>query len=120
MKTLKSQGKRFFSTNLTPLYPEQKINLENASDNYSTRVMDLLTPLGFGQRGLVVSPPRSGKTMLLQNIANSIIAAHKDVVPFILLIDERPEEVTDMARNVNAEVISSTFDEPAERHVPGR
>jgi len=103
--------------NLTPLYPEQKINLENASDNYSTRVMDLLTPLGFGQRGLVVSPPRSGKTMLLQNIANSIIAAHKDVVPFILLIDERPEEVTDMARNVNAEVISSTFDEPAERHV---
>ncbi|WP_027358313.1 transcription termination factor Rho [Desulforegula conservatrix] len=103
--------------NLTPLYPEQKINLENASDNYSTRVMDLLTPLGFGQRGLVVSPPRSGKTMLLQNIANSIISAHKDVVPFILLIDERPEEVTDMARNVNAEVISSTFDEPAERHV---
>ena len=103
--------------NLTPLYPEQKVNLENASDNYSTRVMDLLTPLGFGQRGLVVSPPRSGKTMLLQNIANSIISAHKDVVPFVLLIDERPEEVTDMARNVNAEVISSTFDEPAERHV---
>lgn len=103
--------------NLTPLYPDQKINLENASDNYSTRVMDLLTPLGFGQRGLVVSPPRSGKTMLLQNIANSIISAHKDVVPFVLLIDERPEEVTDMARNVDAEVISSTFDEPAERHV---
>lgn len=103
--------------NLTPLYPEKKIQLENSSDNYSTRIMDLLTPLGFGQRGLVVSPPRSGKTMLLQNIANSIIAAHKDVVPFVLLIDERPEEVTDMARNVAAEVISSTFDEPAERHV---
>lgn len=103
--------------NLTPLYPDRKIQLENSSDNYSTRIMDLLTPLGFGQRGLVVSPPRSGKTMLLQNIANSIIAAHKDVVPFVLLIDERPEEVTDMARNVAAEVISSTFDEPAERHV---
>jgi transcription termination factor Rho len=79
--------------------------------------MDLLTPIGFGQRGLIVSPPRSGKTMLLQNIANSIIAAHKEVVPFVLLIDERPEEVTDMERTVKAEVISSTFDEPAERHV---
>ena len=79
--------------------------------------MDLMIPLGFGQRGLIVSPPRSGKTMLLQNIANAIIASHKDVVPFVLLIDERPEEVTDMERTVNAEVISSTFDEPAERHV---
>ena len=103
--------------NLTPLYPERKVNLENAADNYSTRVMDLMTPIGFGQRGLIVSPPRTGKTMLLQNIANSIIASHKNVVPFVLLIDERPEEVTDMARSVNAEVISSTFDEPAERHV---
>jgi transcription termination factor Rho len=103
--------------NLTPLYPERKVNLENQPDNYSTRVMDLMTPIGFGQRGLIVSPPRTGKTMLLQNIANSIIASHKNVVPFVLLIDERPEEVTDMARSVNAEVISSTFDEPAERHV---
>ena len=103
--------------NLTPLYPERKVNLENAADNYSTRVMDLMTPIGFGQRGLIVSPPRTGKTMLLQNIANSIIASHKNVVPFVLLIDERPEEVTDMDRSVDAEVISSTFDEPAERHV---
>jgi transcription termination factor Rho len=103
--------------NLTPLYPERKVNLETAADNYSTRVMDLMTPIGFGQRGLIVSPPRTGKTMLLQNIANSIIASHKNVVPFVLLIDERPEEVTDMDRSVDAEVISSTFDEPAERHV---
>jgi transcription termination factor Rho len=103
--------------NLTPLYPNRKMYIENGSDNYSMRIMDLLTPIGFGQRGLIVSPPRSGKTMLLQNIANSIIAAHKEVVPFVLLIDERPEEVTDMERTVAAEVISSTFDEPAERHV---
>jgi transcription termination factor Rho len=103
--------------NLTPLYPDRKTLLENEPDNYSMRIMDLLTPIGFGQRGLIVSPPRSGKTMLLQNIANSIIRSHKDVVPFVLLIDERPEEVTDMERSVRAEVISSTFDEPAERHV---
>lgn len=103
--------------NLTPLYPEQKINLEIDPENYSTRIMDLLTPIGFGQRGLIVSPPRTGKTMLLQFIANSIIANHKDVVLFVLLIDERPEEVTDMERSVDGEVISSTFDEPAERHV---
>jgi transcription termination factor Rho len=103
--------------NLTPLYPERKVNLEIKADNYSTRIMDLMTPIGFGQRGLIVSPPRTGKTMLLQNIANSIIASHKKVVPFVLLIDERPEEVTDMQRSVDAEVISSTFDEPAERHV---
>ncbi|MDY0162311.1 transcription termination factor Rho [Desulfobotulus sp.] len=103
--------------NLTPLYPDAKIQLEGARDNYSMRIMDLLTPIGFGQRGLIVSPPRAGKTVLMQNIANSIIASHDDVVPIVLLIDERPEEVTDMARNVNAEVISSTFDEPAERHV---
>ncbi len=103
--------------NLTPLYPERKVNLEIEADNYSTRIMDLMTPIGFGQRGLIVSPPRTGKTMPLQNIANSIIASHKNVVPFVLLIDERPEEVTDMQRSVDAEVISSTFDEPAERHV---
>jgi transcription termination factor Rho len=103
--------------NLTPLYPETKMKIETDSNNFSTRIMDLMTPIGFGQRGLIVSPPRSGKTMLLQAIANAIISSHKDVVPFVLLIDERPEEVTDMARTVNAEVISSTFDEPAERHV---
>ena len=103
--------------NLTPLYPERKVNLETDPENFSTRIMDLLIPIGFGQRGLIVSPPRSGKTMLLQHIANSIIASHKSVIPFVLLIDERPEEVTDMQRSVKAEVISSTFDEPAERHV---
>ena len=103
--------------NLTPLYPERKMNLEADPANYSTRILDLMVPIGFGQRCLIVSPPRSGKTMLLQAIANSIIKGHKDVVPFVLLIDERPEEVTDMERTVNAEVISSTFDEPAERHV---
>ena len=103
--------------NLTPLYPLRKIKLESHEDNYSTRIMDLLTPIGFGQRGLIVSPPRSGKTMLLQAIANAIVANHKDIMMFVLLIDERPEEVTDMERSVKAEVISSTFDEPAERHV---
>ena len=103
--------------NLVPLYPDSKINLEVDSENYSSRIMDLLTPIGFGQRGLIVSPPRSGKTMLLQNIANSITKNHKDIVLFVLLIDERPEEVTDMERSVRGEVISSTFDEPAERHV---
>ncbi|PID73555.1 MAG: transcription termination factor Rho [Desulfobacterales bacterium] len=103
--------------NLTPLYPERKINLEFDPENFSTRIMDLLTPIGFGQRGLVVSPPRSGKTMLLQTIANAITTNHKDIELFVLLIDERPEEVTDMERSVRGEVISSTFDEPAERHV---
>ncbi len=103
--------------NLTPLYPDRKTILETDPKNFSTRIMDLMTPVGFGQRGLIVSPPRSGKTMLLQAIANSIITSHQDVIPFVLLIDERPEEVTDMARSVDAEVISSTFDEPAERHV---
>ena len=103
--------------NLKPLYPDRKVNLETDPENYSTRIMDMMIPIGFGQRGLIVSPPRSGKTMLLQSIANAIIASHKDVVPFVLLIDERPEEVTDMERTVAAEVISSTFDEPAERHV---
>ncbi len=103
--------------NLTPLYPDEKTNLEVDSENYSARIMDLLTPIGFGQRGLIVSPPRSGKTMLLQCIANSIVKNHKDIILFVLLIDERPEEVTDMERSVRGEVISSTFDEPAERHV---
>jgi transcription termination factor Rho len=103
--------------NLTPLYPDTKMLLETDPESYSPRIMDLLTPIGFGQRGLIVSPPRSGKTMLLQTIANSIMANHKDVELFVLLIDERPEEVTDMERSVRGEVISSTFDEPAERHV---
>ena len=104
--------------NLTPLYPEQRINLEvTDSKNYSVRVMDLLTPIGKGQRGLIVAPPRTGKTMLLQNIAKSITSNHPEIFLIVLLIDERPEEVTDMMRSVDAEVISSTFDEPPQRHV---
>src|SRR5438874_668922 len=103
--------------NLTPLYPQERIKQETTKENISARVMDLLTPLGKGQRGLIVAPPRTGKTMLLQNIANSITANHADVVLIVLLIDERPEEVTDMQRSVKGEVISSTFDEPAARHV---
>ncbi|NLI81584.1 MAG: transcription termination factor Rho [Deltaproteobacteria bacterium] len=103
--------------NLTPLYPDRRIKLESLSDNLSTRVMDLLTPIGFGQRGLIVAQPRTGKTMLLQNIANAITVNHKDAYLIVLLIDERPEEVTDMQRNVRAEVVSSTFDEPPQRHV---
>ena len=103
--------------NLTPLYPEERIPLEVAADNYSTRIMDMMTPIGKGQRGLIVAPPRTGKTMLLQKIANSVSANEKNIHKIVLLIDERPEEVTDMARSVNAEVISSTFDEPPQRHV---
>jgi transcription termination factor Rho len=103
--------------NLTPLYPEERIGLETAADNLSMRVMDLATPIGKGQRGLIVAPPRTGKTMLLQNIANSITTNHPEVYLIVLLIDERPEEVTDMLRSVKGEVISSTFDEPATRHV---
>jgi transcription termination factor Rho len=103
--------------NLTPLYPQEKLNLEFDPENYSTRVMDLFTPIGKGQRGLIVSPPRAGKTVLLQDIAHSITANHREVVLMVLLIDERPEEVTDMQRSVAGEVISSTFDEPASRHV---
>ncbi|MCU0587990.1 MAG: transcription termination factor Rho [Syntrophobacteraceae bacterium] len=103
--------------NLTPLYPDRRIKLESLADNYSTRVMDLLTPIGFGQRGLIVAPPRTGKTMLLQSIANAIAINHRDAYLIVLLIDERPEEVTDMQRNVRAEVVSSTFDEPPQRHV---
>ena len=102
--------------NLTPLYPEEKLNLELDPDNLSTRIMDLFTPIGKGQRGLIVSPPRAGKTMLLQDIARSIAANHKEVTLMVLLIDERPEEVTDMQRSVQGEVVSSTFDEPATRH----
>jgi transcription termination factor Rho len=103
--------------NLTPLYPQERLKLETTRENVSARVMDLLTPLGKGQRGLIVSPPRAGKTMLLQNVANSITANHPEVVLMVLLIDERPEEVTDMQRSVKGEVISSTFDEPSARHV---
>jgi transcription termination factor Rho len=103
--------------NLTPLYPQERLKLETVRENISARVMDLLTPLGKGQRGLIVSPPRAGKTMLLQNVANSITSNHPEVVLMVLLIDERPEEVTDMQRSVKGEVISSTFDEPAARHV---
>jgi transcription termination factor Rho len=103
--------------NLTPIYPNEKYNLEANPKNFSTRVMDFMTPIGKGQRALIVAPPRTGKTMLLQSIANSITANHESVVLMVLLIDERPEEVTDMQRSVKGEVISSTFDEPATRHV---
>jgi len=103
--------------NLTPLYPHEHIRLETEKENVSARVMDLLTPLGKGQRGLIVAAPRTGKTMLLQTIAKSIITNHPEIVLIVLLIDERPEEVTDFQRSVDAEVISSTFDEPPSRHV---
>jgi len=103
--------------NLTPIYPNERYIMENGGDNYSARIIDLLTPIGKGQRGLIVAPPRTGKTMLLQTIANSINANHPDAFLIVLLIDERPEEVTDMERTVKAEVISSTFDEPPQRHV---
>ncbi len=103
--------------NLTPLYPLEKLNLEFDPENFSTRTLDLFAPIGKGQRALIVSPPRAGKTVLLQDIAHSITANHKEVVLMVLLIDERPEEVTDMQRSVAGEVISSTFDEPASRHV---
>ncbi len=103
--------------NLTPLYPQERIKLETVRENISARVMDLLTPVGKGQRGLIVAPPRTGKTMLLQNLANSITTNHPEIVLIVLLIDERPEEVTDMQRSVRGEVVSSTFDEPAVRHV---
>ena len=103
--------------NLTPLYPEEKFNLEVNPKDLSTRVMDMISPIGKGQRGLIVAQPKTGKTVLLQKIANAITKNHPNVKMIILLIDERPEEVTDMKRNVEAEVISSTFDEPPERHV---
>src|SRR5215204_2940377 len=112
----KAREKVFFE-NLTPLYPQTRVKLETDAENLSGRVMDLLTPLGKGQRGLIVAPPRTGKTMLLQSLANSITTNHPEVYLIVLLIDERPEEVTDMQRSVKGEVISSTFDEPAQRHV---
>ena len=103
--------------NLTPLYPDERIHLEAKNDDISTRIMDLLTPIGKGQRGLIVAPPRTGKTMLLQSIAHSVTQNHPEIILIVLLIDERPEEVTDMQRSVKGEVVSSTFDEPASRHV---
>ena len=113
-----ARGKeRIFFENLTPLYPQEQIKLEADAENLTTRVMDLVTPLGKGQRALIVAPPRTGKTMLLQAIANSITTNHPEIYLIVLLIDERPEEVTDMQRSVRGEVVSSTFDEPAQRHV---
>src|SRR5258705_1328303 len=103
--------------NLTPLYPNERLRLESQPDDYTTRIVDLLTPVGKGQRGLIVAAPRTGKTMMLQHIAKAIAHNHKEVILIVLLIDERPEEVTDMQRSVDGEVISSTFDEPATRHV---
>ena len=103
--------------NLTPLYPEESINLEFKAKDFTTRIMNLLTPIGKGQRGLIVAQPRTGKTTILQKIANAITTNHPEITLIVLLIDERPEEVTDMVRSVDAEVISSTFDEPAERHM---
>jgi len=108
---------RVFFDNLTPLYPQEKIRMETDPENLSARVLDLMTPIGKGQRALIVAPPRTGKTMLLQNIANSITRNHPETTLIVLLIDERPEEVTDMQRSVHGEVISSTFDEPPTRHV---
>jgi len=108
---------KIFFDNLTPLYPDERLKLETVRENYSGRVMDMLTPIGKGQRGLIVAAPRTGKTMLLQSIANSVSTNHPEVALIVLLIDERPEEVTDMQRSVKGEVISSTFDEPASRHV---
>ncbi len=112
----KTKDKIMFD-NLTPIYPNKKFDLEHKPTNYSSRIMDLLTPIGKGQRALIVAPPRTGKTMLLQDIAHAIMANSKEVILMVLLIDERPEEVTDMERSVKGEVISSTFDEPAQRHV---
>lgn len=115
-KPEKNKDKTLFS-NLTPLHPEEKINIEADPENYSTRVLNFMSPIGKGQRGLIVAPPRTGKTILLKDIANSIIKNHKEIILIVLLIDERPEEVTDMARSVSAEVVSSTFDEPPQRHI---
>ncbi len=117
METPERARERMLFDNLTPLYPEERINMEMDRRDYSLRVMDLLTPIGKGQRGLIVAQPRTGKTILLQKIANAITTNHPEVELIVLLIDERPEEVTDMERSVKSEVISSSFDEPAERHV---
>jgi transcription termination factor Rho len=108
---------KIFFDNLTPLYPDEQLHMETVSENVSARVIDLVTPIGKGQRALIVAPPRTGKTMLLQTIANSVTENHPEVTLIVLLIDERPEEVTDMQRSVHGEVISSTFDEPPTRHV---
>jgi len=108
---------RILFDNLTPLYPQEQLRLEMSQENLSGRIMDLMTPIGMGQRGLIVSPPRTGKTMLLQSIANSLTHNHPAVFLIVLLIDERPEEVTDMQRSVHGEVVASTFDEPAQQHV---
>ena len=109
--------KKTLFVNLTPLYPDEQINLEDEPDNFSTRVMNIVAPLGKGQRGLIVAPPRTGKTVLMQKIARAIVDNHKEITLIVLLIDERPEEVTDMKRSVDAEVVSSTFDEPPQRHI---
>jgi len=111
------QGERTLFENLTPLYPEERIKLETLATEHSTRIIDMVSPIGKGQRGLIVSPPKAGKTILLQKMANAIARNHPEVKLIVLLIDERPEEVTDMQRSVSAEVIASTFDEPPERHV---
>jgi len=117
MESPETSRERLLFDNLTPLFPEERIMLETDRRDYSMRIMNLLTPIGKGQRGLIVAQPRTGKTILLQKIANSITTNHPEIELMVLLIDERPEEVTDMERHVDAEVISSTFDEPAERHV---
>ena len=117
LQTSDNHKKTVLFDNLTPLYPEKKINLEYKPTNYSTRIIDMFVPQGFGQRCLIVAPPKAGKTVLLQDMANAITHNHPEAKLIVLLIDERPEEVTDMKRSVNAEVISSTFDEPANRHV---
>ncbi|MDD7474328.1 MAG: transcription termination factor Rho [Pseudomonadota bacterium] len=109
--------KKTLFDNLTPIYPQEKLNLESQKGGFSPRIIDLFSPIGKGQRALIVAPPKTGKTILLQNIANAITENHPEVVLIVLLIDERPEEVTDMERSVKGEVISSTFDEPAQRHV---
>jgi transcription termination factor Rho len=116
-ETPEAAKEKILFDNLTPLYPMERIRLEHDPEDMSTRVMDLLTPIGKGQRGLIVAAPRTGKTMLLQAIANAIAKNHPEIYLIVLLIDERPEEVTDMQRNVRGEVISSTFDEPPARHV---
>jgi transcription termination factor Rho len=108
---------KIFFDNLTPLYPQERIRLETTKENLTGRVLDMLCPVGKGQRGLIVAPPRTGKTMMLQSLANSITANHPEIALIVLLIDERPEEVTDMQRTVKGEVISSTFDEPPQRHI---
>jgi len=108
---------KIFFDNLTPLYPQERIRLETTKENLTGRVLDMLCPIGKGQRGLIVAPPRTGKTMMLQSIANSVTTNHPEVALIVLLIDERPEEVTDMQRTVKGEVISSTFDEPPQRHI---